>query len=224
MGASFGPSWGCVTRARESEPKPPELPRIFKCWALLFVNRLKTVVETLFGWQVDSSCLCSPPAWLLLGGFFGGMVCGLVLGFFHEHCWGGSDSAFYILLVFVNVLFFKLKNIFFFSCAFFLPIFYFSSSLGMLSLYINFHFFGGAARWLLWVPSLRDGEIKVLLNIKISVQAPKVHEFKSHGITAVTEVYDTQNQVCTYLWWENVTVFVISEYRQITAFYKIVRV
>lgn len=76
----------------------------------------------------------------------------------------------------------------------------------------------------MWVPSLRDGEIKVLLNIKISVQAPKVHEFKSHGITAVTEVYDTQNQVCTYLWWENVTVFVISEYRQIAAFYKIVRV
>lgn len=82
MGASFGPSWGCVTRAWESEPNPPELPRIFKCWALLFVNRLKTVVETLFGWQVNSSCLCSPPAWLLLGGFFGGMVCGLVFFFF----------------------------------------------------------------------------------------------------------------------------------------------
>lgn len=147
IGASFGPSWGCVTRARKSEPNPPELPRIFKCWALLFVNRLKTVVETLFGWQVDSSCLCSPPAWLLLGGFFGGMVCGLVLFFFffHEHCWGGSDSAFYILLVFVNVLFFFLnKNIFFsFLVLFFLSIFYLSSSLGMLSLYLNFHFFGG---------------------------------------------------------------------------------
>lgn len=148
IGASFGPSWGCVTRARKSEPKPPELPRIFKCWALLFVNRLKTVVETLFGWQVDSSCLCSPPAWLLLGGFFGGMVCGLVLFFFFFFMSTAGEDLTQLFTfswcLWMYFFFFLNKNIFFsFLVLFFLSIFYFSSSLGMLSLYLNFHFFGG---------------------------------------------------------------------------------
>lgn len=61
-----------------------------------------------------------------------------------------------------------------------------------------------------WFCSLRGGEINGFLKIKLAVQAFreefKFDEFKSHAITAVTEGYDTPNQVCTYVWWENITV------------------